>query len=57
MVKDPKVIDSIKKLFEILEWYTAYDVFDKSIAVQKIIKVENINAKGLFAASKCMDNK
>jgi len=56
LLKDPKVIDSIKKLFEILEWYTAYDVFDKSIAVQKIIKVENIT-KGLFAASKCMDNK
>jgi hypothetical protein len=55
LLNDSKVIDSIKKMFEILEWYTAYDVFDKSIAVQKIIKVENIT-KG-FSASKCMDNK
>jgi hypothetical protein len=56
LLKNPKVIDSIKKLFEILEWHTACDVFEKSIAVQKIIKVENIT-KGLFAASKCMDSK
>jgi len=57
LLKNPKVIDSIKKLFEILEWHTACDVFEKSIAVQKIIKVENINTNGLFAASKCMDSK
>ena len=47
------VIESIQKLFEILDEETAFDVFMKSIAVQKIIKPENMRRTGLFAASKC----
>jgi hypothetical protein len=50
------VIESIQKLFEILDEETAIDVFMKSIAVQKIIKLENIRT-GLFGASKCINNK
>jgi hypothetical protein len=51
------VIESIQKLFEILDEETAFDVFMKSIAVKKIIiNPDNILTK-LFGASKCINNK
>jgi hypothetical protein len=43
-------------LFEILDEETANDVFMKSIAVQKIIKLKNIRT-GLFGPSKCANKK
>jgi len=56
LFKEKIVIESIQKLFEILDEETAFDVFMKSIAVKKIINPDNILTK-LFGASKCINNK
>jgi DUF1009 family protein len=56
LFKEKIVIESIQKLFEILDEETAIDVFMKSIAVKKIINPDNILTK-LFGTSKCINNK
>lgn len=53
LLKEPKVIEAIENLFEILNGQMAIEVFEKSVQVKKII---NINTK-LFEGSRCANKK